>query len=82
MLRVRSVAAEAQGEADAGVGGVVGSGDAGEVGGEDLGAVLDGAVEEHSLGVGLISGGLFHSQAAVEVADFQHRVASDRRCAA
>ena len=47
------VAAEAQSEADAGVGGVVGRGEAGEVGGEDLSAVLDGAVEEHALGVGL-----------------------------
>ena len=67
---LRVVAAEAEGKADAGVGCVVGGGDVAEFGGEDLGAVLDGSVEERAHGDVDDGGvGLGDSERAVEVAD-------------
>ncbi len=76
MLRGRDVAAVVEREADAGVVGVVGGGSAREAGGEELGAVLDGAVEEHALGSRRGGRcGLLHAEGAVEVADFEDGLA-------
>jgi hypothetical protein len=74
-ITVAGAAAEAQGEADAGVDGVVGGGGAVQIRGEDLRAVLNGAVEEHPLRIGVRRGGLLHAEGAIEIANLEHGVA-------